>query len=678
MNSTYIEICNSSLIFSRRGEKVCIQPWGRDAFRVRATRNSDFYENDWALICQDDVGVITEKTSDGMKITNGKITAEVTEFGKIKFFNDKGEVLLNEYYRSFEYHIGRNWKEIDQITNAKISAREYRTTPGENSQLTVRFEANDNEKLFGMGQYQHQHLNLKGCSLELAQRNTQASVPFAVSSLGYGFLWNNPSVGRATFSKNITEWVAESAKQIDYWIVAADSPSEIVEKYANVTGKVPMMPDYAMGFWQCKLRYQTQEEVMTVAKEYKKRGIPLSVIVIDFFHWERQGDWSFDKTYWPDPEKMCKELEEMGIKVMVSVWPTVERNSVNYQEMMERDMLVRTERGISVDMEIFNNMTCFFDPTNPETRKFVWDTCKKNYIDKGVSLFWLDEAEPEYNYPQFEHYRYHMGSALEVANIYPYMYAKTFYDGLLSEGVENPISLIRCAWAGAQRFGALAWSGDVPSTYTQLKNQIQAGLNMGMAGIAWWTADIGGFHGGNVNDEAFRELLIRWFEFGSFCPVMRLHGDREPHTPPMASTGGGAISSGAPNEVWSYTPEMEKIMVHYINIREALKPYIKKAMEEAHEKGTPVIKPLFYDFPDDEECWEASEEYLFGHDILVAPVTEAKAISRKVYLPDKASWTEVATGKKYQGGQIIDAYAPLEIIPLFVKNDSDVIDKFNL
>lgn len=658
---------DGALLFRRRRELLEIRPWGR-GLRIRATENRQFTDRDWALSTPAAGAGSIEIGEEQAVVTNGKIRAVITVYGKLTFYNQEGREILKEYYRSWDYGT-KDWKELDQITMARTVARQFKNVGGDNYEIHLRFETDDRERIYGMGQYQQPYLNLKGCTLDMEQKNTQISVPFMVSDRGYGLLWNNPAVGQAVFGKNRTEFSVRSSRQLDYWIVAGDTPAEIVESYADVTGKAPMMPDFGLGFWQCKLRYQTQEELLNVAREYHRRGIPLSVIVLDFFHWPCQGDWTFDEAYFPDPEGMIRELKEMGIRLMVSIWPTVDRKSVNYQEMKERDLLVRTDRGISATMECFG-MEEFMDPTNPETRRFVWDIAKKNYFDKGVALFWLDEAEPEYTAADFDLYRYYDGSALECANEYPVGYARAFYDGMREAGVENPVNLIRCAWAGSQRYGALVWSGDVPSTFTYLRNQFTAGLHMGMAGIPWWTADIGGFHGGNVKDPAFHELLMRWFQYGAFCPVMRLHGDRDPHKPPMnpeASYGGGICSSGADNEVWSYTPELEEMMIYYIRLRESMKDYIRAAMAEAHEKGTPVIKPLFYDFPEDQAAWEAADVYLFGHDLLVAPVLEAGVRERKVYLPAGAVWTERETGAVYQGGQEVRVEAPVNRIPLFVK-----------
>lgn len=646
-------------------EKLWIEAWGENSLRIRSTMEAEMDESrDWALLAQKSCKAEISVNGDEASIQNGKIRAEIDAGGKITFYNQKNEIILEEYVRNRK-NIGKFCSALD------IDAREFKPILGGDYHLTMRFESNPEEKIFGMGQYQQSNLNLKNCILELAHRNSQASVPFALSSLGYGILWNNPAVGKVSFGSNVTEWVAASTKQLDYWITAGDTPSEIEEAYAKVTGTVPMMPDYAMGFWQCKLRYQTQEELLNVAREYKKRELPISVIVIDFFHWPKQGEWKFDLDYWPDPDSMIKELKEMGIELMVSIWPTVDKTSENYEEMLKKGYLVRTDRGIRTTMDFLGN-TVFFDATNPEARNFLWNTAKKNYYDKGIRIFWLDEAEPEYSVYDFDNYRYYLGPNVQVGNIYPTMYAKTFFDGMKKEGQQNIINLLRCAWAGSQRYGALVWSGDIDSSFRSLRNQFAAGLNMGIAGIPWWTTDIGGFHGGNPEDASFRECIIRWFQYGVFCPVLRLHGDREPHSEPLGKSGGGLCASGAANEVWSYGEKAYEIFKKYLFMRERLRPYITKLMKEAHEKGTPVMRPLFYEFPEDKACWEISDQYMFGADILVAPILYEGIRSRKVYLPEGAKWRDANSDRLYNGGQWIEYEAPLEIIPVFVKDNKHI------
>ena len=612
-------------------------------------------------------------------ITNHKITCRILDNGELKFYRaaeaddisaDAGRLLLEEYNRTRNMFVSSSHFEsaleiLSRTFDPIQSADDYR--------LTVRFEANEDEKIFGMGQYQQPYLDLKGCIIELAQRNSQSSVPFMLSSRGYGLLWNNPAIGQVTFGKNLTEWVAESTKQMDYWITAGDTPEEIEEAYADVTGKVPMMPSYGLGFWQCKLRYQTQEEILEVARRYKKENIPLDVIVVDYFHWPHQGDWDFDKDYWPDPEAMVRELKEMGITLMISIWPTVEEGSENYLKMVEEGGLVRTEYGKRTAVL---GDAAVVDVTSPAGKRIMWETIKKNYYDRGIRLFWLDEAEPELTGYEYKHYRYFAGPDMEIGNMYPREYARMAYDGMKEAGQENIVNLLRCAWAGSQRYGALVWSGDIDSSFKSLRNQLRAGLNMGLAGIPWWTTDIGGFHGGDIRSEAFKEVLIRWFEFGCFCPVMRLHGFRAPFKEPLGTTGGGKQPSGAENEIWSYGEEVFEICKKYIALREKLRPYTESLMKEAHEKGTPVIRPLFYDFPGEVSraavptapgiTWDIDDEFMFGPPVLVAPILYENQREREVYLPE-GRWININTRKVYEGGSTYTVPAPIEAIPVFVK-----------
>jgi len=339
--------------------------------------------------------------------------------------------------------------------------------------------------------------------------------------------------------------------------------------------------------------------------------------------------------------------------------------------MLQKGYLVRTERGMRICMD-FQGNTIHFDATNPDARRYVWQKAKENYYDKGIRIFWLDEAEPEYGVYDFDNYRYYLGPDVQIGNIYPVKYAQTFYEGMEAEGQENIINLIRCAWAGSQRYGALVWSGDIHSSFSSFRCQLAAGLNMGLAGIPWWTTDIGGFHGGNPEDPQFRELLVRWFEWGTFCPVMRLHGCRVPEQPQVGTTGGATCRSGAPNEVWSFGEEAYEILKKYLFLRERLKPYIKIQMKAAHERGTPVMRPLFYDFPEDKMAWNCEDAYMFGPDILVAPVMYKGLKAREVYLPSGTDWENAWTGEKLAGGNTVTAEAPLDTIPVFLRTGTDL------
>jgi alpha-D-xyloside xylohydrolase len=307
----------------------------------------------------------------------------------------------------------------------------------------------------------------------------------------------------------------------------------------------------------------------------------------------------------------------------------------------------------------------FYDPTNPETREFIWQTVKKNYFDLGVRVWWLDACEPEINPGDHKNLRYYTGPGGQVGCIYPRDNARLFGEAMAAEG-EETVLLCRSAWAGQQKYSAAVWSGDIPATWDALRRQVRAGLSIAMAGIPWWTTDIGGFHGGNVEDDDYRELMIRWFQYGAFCPLFRLHGYREPR-PDI-----GWDASGGPNEIWSYGEEAYEIIRSVVLLRERIRPYLHEQMSLASTEGLPPMRPLFVDFPDDEAAWDVDDQMMFGPDVLVAPVLELGSRSRSVYLPAGVSWRSVWTGEAFDGGRRIDVDAPLERIPVFLREGADV------
>ena len=669
MGVHFFEKQDNALIFRDGGETLRIDPWGRDSLRVRCVFLGEVKDTCPALLEPEETDSKVQLGEEYLpengdanrraRIINGRITAdcEVQGWGnglRLTFRDtETGKVLLEE---------------IPNGGALSKKAREFRHLSGDTYRLKVSFVSDPEEKLFGMGQYQQERMNLKGCNLELAHRNSQASIPFVLSDKGYGFLWHNPAIGEAHFGLDITEWTAEESRQLDYWVTAGETPGQILENYTAVTGRAPKMPEYGLGYWQCKLRYYNQQQVLDVAREYHRRGIPLDVIVIDYYHWLRCGDWCFDSEYFPDPAAMVRELEEMGIKCMVSVWPDVDWRSVNFEEMHQQGLLVKSHAGVDVQM-IFHGNNVFYDATNSKARAYVWNKCKENYTDLGVEAFWLDVAEPEYTGYAFENYQYQSGTVLETGNLYPREYARGFYEGQLSLGKDSAVNLIRCAWVGSQRYGALVWSGDIMSTWEDFRKQIVAGLQMGIAGIPWWTTDIGGFHGGNIYSQDFHELLLRWFAFGAFCPVMRMHGNRDPHSEIVNRAGEVREWTGAENEIWSYGEENYRIMKHFIEIREMLRDYTRSVMEEASATGLPVMRAMFLEFPEDEKCWEIRDQYFFGGSILVAPVCHKGAKSREVYLPAGCDWINAFTGQQYSGGSTIEEAAPLDAIPVYYRAD---------
>lgn len=639
------------------GEVMWLEPYGADSLRFRASKSLHIREDlNWTLLPPGKDSARIEVSAEKAVLRNGKIRAEVYGDGTVIYYDHGGKPLLEEY-----------WIDQREITVPLRRAREYRAISSEAFAIDLYFKANPDEHFHGMGSDPNDCFDLKGTSIPLEQKNTKCTVPFLVSSLGYGFLWNNPAVGRADLTANHTVWHADMAKQIDYIMIAGDTPDEIMHTYTEITGRAPVLPEWAAGFWQCKLRYETQEELLSIAREYKRRNIPVSVIVCDYFHWTAQGEWKFDPTRWPDPKAMVDELSSMGTRLMVSIWPTVDTRSENYLFMRDKNYLLRAERGTSL-FKIGHGACTFYDAMHPGSRKFVWQRVKENYYRHGIKMFWLDESEPSLTPYDYDNVRYYLGNGSEVSNIYPYYYAQTFHDGLAESGEKEIVNLLRCAWHGSQRWSIVVWSGDIPSTFDSLRRQVKAGLNFSFSGIPWWTTDIGGFFNGDPNDPAFRELLVRWFAFGVYCPILRLHGFRLPYVDVNKYDPASYNRSGGPNEVWSYGEESYEILVDLIALRRRLTPYIMQQMKRASTAGTPVMRPLLYDFPSDATAAPIYDEYMFGPDLLVAPILEKDSRRRPVYLPEGHEWLDPYSGTSHQGGKSVEVDAPLTRIPVFLKD----------
>jgi alpha-D-xyloside xylohydrolase len=652
----FCAVDGDAVIWRRASETLRVEPWGPNSARVRAFRDQ----------APTDVGALLDRPSgsgtasldaDGSgRLVVGELTVVVDGKGFVAFSRTSdGSELLSEEPIHFWWPGPRNF--------TPVSKGYFR--------IEQQFRAYAGERLFGLGQHQHGRLDQKGVVLDLVQRNAEVSIPFLVSSRGYGLLWNNPAVGRVELGETATRWVADSAQQIDYWLTVG-SPAGIAGQFADAVGHSPMLPDWAAGFWQSKLRYETQEELLAVARRYKEQELPLAVIVSDFFHWPHLGDWSFEPSEWPDPSGMVDELAEMGTELMVSVWPSVNMLSSNYDEMFRRGLFVGNESGLPFHTEFPDRSSpisvpvTFYDSTNPTARDYVWERLRENYYRLGIRVFWLDACEPEIRPEQTQNLRLHAGPGSSVINRYPLDHIRMVHDGLRAAGEDEIIAFCRSAWAGSQRYGAAVWSGDIAATFEALRAQIRAGLNIGLSGIPWWCSDIGGFHGGDPADPEYRELMVRWFQYGVWCPLFRLHGHREPRSSLAAEISGG------PNEVWSYGEKAYGVISKLLLLRERVRPYILEQMRLAATHGIPPMRPLWFDNPDDETAWTIDDEYMFGQDVLVAPIAELGARGRLVYLPSSGNWRHAIRGDVLAGGEWHEVDAPLEWIPVFLREKSEL------
>ena len=678
------ENADGKLLCRFNAETIQLEPWGPHGLRLRARParaiKPAMVE---ALLSPPPMTATIELGETRARIVNGKLAAEIALVHR--YGADVKHELLIRYVRA------DTGDEILAETRSHFAGpgpRGWRPIASESWRLEAQFKAYDGERLYGLGQPQHGYLDLKGISTTLQQQNTHVVIPFVISSRVYGFLWHNPAVGRCEFAKNVTRWSAEATAQLDYWITAGDTPAEILRRYTDATGHAPEFPQWASGFWQCKLRYRTQDELLGVAREYKRRGLPLACIVIDFFHWTRQGEWRFDPKDWPDPKAMLRELDALGVKTMVSIWPTVSASSIHYTEMREKGYLLRTERGQPVVIPFRDKdprgvgFFTYLDATLPEARSYHWNLVKQNYLEHGIDNFWLDACEPEMRPSHPDNVRTSIGNGAEVLSAYPRLHAQGYRDGLNAAGkTSEAVLLCRSAWIGSQRHGVILWSGDVWSSWIDYRAQIRAGIHAAMSGISWWTTDIGGFFDGIGKSPAFRELLVRWFEFGVFSPICRLHGVRIPDALPLPNDGVPSYGSdtfaiftdtGGANEVWSYGEEVYAILKDLLALRERLRPYVMQEMKAYQTHGDPLMRPLFYDFTDDPKAWTIEDSYLFGREILVAPVTEADARRREVYLPRGASWMNAWSGAAHEGGTFIYVDAPLGRPPVFLRDASRV------
>ena len=650
----------------KNDETLMIEPWGRDGLRVRSTVDAQISDTRWALTESveliTDVSIIQIQITDSeVIIRNGKISARIsdirTQKGYIQFFkhngNEKVSILQEKDYIIPGYNPGtRIYKPIGKNLN----------------HTEVHFESCAGEHFYGLGLNDTGVLNLKGCMIDLYQRHMKQVVPFLVSSQGYGFLWNNPSLGRVELGKDRTRWVSEGCRKIDYYITVGDGYGEIMEHYADVTGHAQVMPYWATGFWQCKLRYKTQEELLETAREFKRQGLPLSVIVIDFLHWKHTGDWKLDPKFWPDPSAMVKELEEMGVRIMISPWILVDQKSENYEEMKKKRMFIGSFDGKKDTVKFGGikgeNINKYqYDPTNPEAAEFLWRKWKENYFDIGIRTFWLDPCDDLHEIVDYDQVSFHIGSAKEVHCFYSVAHQKNIYDGLRAAGENEVVTICRSSWAGSQRYGASPAAHDIMSSFEHLERYMKAGLNLAMSGIPWGASEIGGFYtpGEPENycqfweSDLFRELIVRWYQYAVFTPVFRTHGNR------------------LKNEAWSFGGDTFHHIKSSMILREHLRPYIMEQMKIASKKGIPPMRPLFFDFNHDPEVYKIENEFLFGPEILVAPITKFKDRERRVYLPKGARWTEVLTGNSFIGGSTINVRAPIKQIPIFIRDKNPVL-----
>jgi len=545
----------------------------------------------------------------------------------------------------------------------------------------LELSSDDEEYYYGLGQHQDGNTNLAGHEINVfhdykGTSGEQIGIPFLLSSNNYGIIFNTQSQVRAAVGiDKKTKFDGDCVSDVSC-ILFFGSNRDIYKSYRDVTGATPMPLKSSLGYIQSKQRYRTQEEIIDVAKKYREKHYPLDMMVVDWFHWKTLGDLSLDPKYWPEPSKMNAQLLSMDVDSMISIWPRFMKESKHYDFLKEKGWLVTDIDGEVVYGTPEDQRGALIDTTNPECREWLFDTICESYGKIGFNAWWTDENEPDL-WPY--EYKFDEGMGYEIFNLYPYRHSQGIYEGHRKVYENRCCILSRSAYLGAQKFGTQFWSSDVYPTWDVLKRQIPTAINFCATGMGYWSSDIGGWqelefevnreddevssllletHGcvdETITKENYPELYIRWFEFSVFCPVLRAHGSRDQ------------------NEIWSYGKEAEVILEKFLRLRYSLMPYIYSVAHDVHISGYPMLRGLFLDFESDEVAKTLTDEYLFGPSLLVAPVVEQGIRERKVYLPYGTSWYDFWTNEHFEGGQWIDSSAPLDSIPLYVREDSLIL-----
>eukprot|EP00931_Biecheleriopsis_adriatica_P062213 TRINITY_DN37469_c0_g1_i1.p1 TRINITY_DN37469_c0_g1~~TRINITY_DN37469_c0_g1_i1.p1 ORF type:complete len:625 (+),score=85.41 TRINITY_DN37469_c0_g1_i1:163-1875(+) len=504
----------------------------------------------------------------------------------------------------------------------------------------------------------------------------------------FGILFNSPTLGGVKFNATSMTWSIAAdvgdkqqlRQQFDFLISTHsatarpdEKPFQIIEKYVDAVGHARKLP--YPGYWHSKNRYASQAELLEVARGFHNRSIPVDVIVIDYFHWKKFGDWSFDEAKWPNPQAMVDECRAYGMEIMVSVWAFSCPGSRSYDTLVKNNWITTSvgangERT-NIGIETHGKDCRLVDPTNPDLRKYVWSLIESGYYQYGIKIFWLDASEPEGFGPPMgpalsSNASWHAGTMRDLGSMFTLYWTQAFYDGLRSHGETDIVMLPRAGWVGTWRHGGVLWSGDIGADMGVLKGQVNIGLSAQASGIPWWTTDIGGYHGGSAEDPTYHEVIVRWFQYGVTCPLFRQHGDRD-HTAP-----------------WYYGSQTEKLLEEIIMLRGELKPYISSQLDLLSSKARPFNRPLMWDFPEDFKTWDLAEhgigdssqdgsiqqgsvadQYMMGDDYMVAPVLNLGQRSRHVYFPRGATWRHYFSGKTYAGGSTAVIDVPLENFALF-------------
>lgn len=602
-----------------------------------------------------------------------RLTGEPEKNGKELIAFDSFKTILDDTAVVEKIETPDGVKEVVLDSKKKYDRQLYHTR--------LHFEWESDEALYGMGQNEEGCLNLRGTRQYIHQANMKIAMPFLMSTNGYGILLD--TYAPVIFCDNGfgSYLYSEASAELDYYFINGESFDEVIGGYRQLTGQASMLPLWAFGFMQSQERYETQQEIIDTVERYRELGVPLDSIVLDWQSWEagKWGQKTFDTERFPDAENMTEKLHQLGAHLMISIWPIMVSHCENHKEMKANDCLFQRS-------EIYNAFS-------PEARKLYWKQAREGLFSKGVDAWWCDSSEPftpEWNNPNkpepdqnlvafHNTCRTYMDEV--YTNAYPFMHAKAIYEGQRdTDGQKRVVNLTRSGYTGIQKYGTILWSGDTSAKWSTLKKQIPAGLNYCASGLPYWTLDIGAFFvkRGNMwfwdgdyengcGDLGYRELYTRWYQLGAFLPVFRAHG------------------TDCRREIWNYGKKGEifyDAIEKITHLRYQLMPYIYSLAGMVSQKHGTILRVLAFDFINDENVYNIDDQFMFGPSLMICPVTvpmyyeanskpiEGVAKTRKVYLPDGSDWYDFWSEKRFKGGQTVEAQAPIDMIPIYVKAGS--------
>lgn len=608
---------------------LTVEPWSDSIVHVRfGPIGYGGNYNPSVIAAPERVRFNIRQTADAYVLLTAKLSARISKStAAISFTDNRGNILLQEAERS-----------IGQGTIQAFATR----TP-----------------VFGLGQHVNGLLDYSGSTVHLQQKNGDVAVPMMLSPNGFGILWNNASVMDVDVAKPGEKHPLvvrnEAGAGIDYDFILGPEPDQVIAGYRWLTGDAPLMPRWSWGFWQSREHYETEDQVLGIARTYRAMGVPIDAVVIDWQHW-RPGDWGahkFDPARFPDPAAMVRTLHQWHVHVPVSVWPRFDPDTANARELDSAGGLFPpTYKNVYP-----NGFGRWYDAWNPKAREIYWDQIRRGYGTLGFDTWWLDASEAELGgkWGEMRELGTAVGSGAEVYNSYPLLHTTAVHDGMRRDLPDKRVMILtRSAYSGQQRNGALTWSGDTQGTWDSFRKNVTAALNFSMSGIPYWSADIGGFFGGDTHDRAYAELFTRWHQFAIFTPQMRVHG-----------TGPG-------KEIWNWDGDVQPQLIEDVKLRYRLLPYIYSLSWDVTKDRGSTMRALVFDFRSDPKAVAQADEYLFGKALLVAPVVEKGARTRKVYLPAGTEWFDFFSGRRFAGGQTIEADAPMSHIPVFARAGSIV------